>query len=66
MITFEVPGHRPLLHTGDCRLSAEMQDEPTLRALRGKADLILDTTYCDPQYDFPPQAEVSEKNRCSA
>ncbi|KAK2078104.1 hypothetical protein QBZ16_003972 [Prototheca wickerhamii] len=61
MIVFEAtgPGHRrPVLHTGDCRLVRSMQAHPALSALRGRADLILDTTYCDPAYTFPSQEEV--------
>lgn len=49
---------RGVLHTGDCRLHAGMQQHPALCALRGAADLVLDTTYCDPQYTFPQQREV--------
>jgi DNA cross-link repair 1A protein len=29
-----------------------------LEALRGRAVLVLDTTYADPAYAFPPQASV--------
>lgn len=58
MILFEPPGRRPVLHTGDCRLIPEMQEEPALAAARGRADLILDTTYCSPEYAFPSQKEV--------
>lgn len=65
MLVFEAsPGvaggqaRRPVLHTGDCRLVAPMQRLPALARLRGRADLILDTTYCDPQYQFPSQDEV--------
>jgi DNA cross-link repair 1A protein len=50
---------RPVLHTGDARLVASMQDHPVLHRLRGsKCDLILDTTYANPEYDFPSQQEA--------
>ena len=60
MILFQPPfGRFPILHTGDCRLSSGvMQQLPQLQEVRGHVDLILDTTYCDPQYTFPPQAEA--------
>jgi hypothetical protein len=47
------------LHTGDARLTAEAtQGCPHLQSIRGRAHLVLDTTYCDRQYTFPPQQEV--------
>jgi len=50
---------RPVLHTGDARLVASMQDHPVLSRLRGsECDLILDTTYANPEYDFPSQQEA--------
>lgn len=58
MVLFEPPGRRPVLHTGDCRLVPAMQGEAALAAVRGQVDLILDTTYCSPEYAFPSQAEV--------
>ena len=59
MILFEPSGRRPVLHTGDARLTRGIAHAiPQLQQLRGNIDLILDTTYCDPQYTFPPQSEV--------
>ncbi|KAK9863457.1 hypothetical protein WJX84_005818 [Apatococcus fuscideae] len=58
IILFEPPGRTPVLHTGDSRCRKEMQQEACLQPLRGSLDLVLDTTYCDPQYTFPPQQQV--------
>jgi DNA cross-link repair 1A protein len=58
MMLFEPPGRVPVLHSGDCRLTAKVQEEPVLQALRGRVDLVLDTTYADPAYTFPSQEEV--------
>lgn len=54
-------GLPPVLHTGDARLTAAAtQQQPALQALVGRAVLVLDTTYADPTYCFPPQQEVLE------
>lgn len=59
MLLFEPPGCAvPVLHTGDARLVPAMQREEALLEVRGRADLILDTTFCSPDYSFPPQEEV--------
>ena len=41
------------------RYHAGMQQEQALVAVRGRATLILDTTYCAAQYSFPPQLQVA-------
>lgn len=43
------------VHTGDCRYQSDMQQNAHLQRVRGACDLVLDTTYCNPQYTFPPQ-----------
>jgi len=59
MLLFECPGRLPILHSGDCRLATTLLPQlPQLENIRGAIDLILDTTYCDPQYTFPTQAEA--------
>eukprot|EP00873_Tetraselmis_striata_P015488 jgi/Tetstr1/435752/TSEL_024647.t1 len=59
MILFEPPdGAPPVLHTGDCRACPAMQDQAALQAVRGRVRLVLDATYCTPDYDCPPQEEA--------
>ena len=58
MILCETPGKVPILHCGDCRLIRDHQNHPALIRTRGRSMLILDTTYCDPQYTFPPQSDT--------
>ncbi|XP_010518204.1 PREDICTED: DNA cross-link repair 1A protein-like [Camelina sativa] len=55
MILFEPANGKAVLHTGDFRYSEEMANW-----LIGShiSSLILDTTYCNPQYDFPKQEAV--------
>ncbi|TYJ29747.1 hypothetical protein E1A91_A06G088000v1 [Gossypium mustelinum] len=57
MILFEPPNGKAILHTGDFRYSEEMGGLSLLHACPIHT-LILDTTYCNPQYDFPKQVAV--------
>ncbi|KAJ3705836.1 hypothetical protein LUZ61_009541 [Rhynchospora tenuis] len=57
IILFEPTNGKAVLHTGDFRFSSEMRNI----AILGTSNihtLILDTTYCNPQYDFPKQEAV--------
>ena len=52
-------------HTGDFRFQRAMLENPALREFvpgfngsRRLDQLYLDTTYCDPRYDFPPQQKA--------
>lgn len=59
MMLFERPRQAPVLHCGDCRYHAHIfQQRPELRALRHRAILHLDTTYCSQEHQFPLQEEV--------
>nr|CAB3457151.1 unnamed protein product [Digitaria exilis] len=57
IILFEPPNGKAVLHTGDFRFSSEMVDNPVLQSSHIHT-LILDTTYCNPRYDFPSQEIV--------
>lgn len=57
IIFFEPPNGKVVLHTGDFRFSEEMTRISVLQTVPIDT-LILDTTYCNPQYDFPKQEAV--------
>ncbi|KAL0330846.1 UNVERIFIED_CONTAM: DNA cross-link repair 1A protein [Sesamum angustifolium] len=57
IILFEPPNGKPVLHTGDFRFCEEMKDLSILQSCPIHT-LILDTTYCNPQYDFPKQDAI--------
>jgi DNA cross-link repair 1A protein len=60
---FRLSTGKSFWHTGDFRFQRDMLDNPALREFvpgfaagsRQLDQLYLDTTYCDPRYDFPPQ-----------
>ncbi|XP_022091755.1 DNA cross-link repair 1A protein-like [Acanthaster planci] len=59
LFLFHLSDGRVFLHTGDFRADSAMEQLPQLRSCHID-QLFLDTTYLDPQYDFPTQAEVIE------
>lgn len=64
MILFEMSSGKAYLHVGDFRWSSSMKLLDPLRgycgaSLRRLDALFLDTTYCNPEYTFPPQASHS-------
>ncbi|MFS7991806.1 putative sterile alpha motif domain, DNA repair metallo-beta-lactamase [Helianthus anomalus] len=56
IILFEPPNGKAILHTGDFRFNEDMTKIASLQTR--VHTLVLDTTYCDPQYDFPKQEAV--------
>ncbi|XP_065848777.1 uncharacterized protein [Euphorbia lathyris] len=57
IILFQPPNGKAVLHTGDFRYCEEMANMITSQMCPIHT-LILDTTYCNPQYDFPKQEAV--------
>ncbi|XP_061374934.1 DNA cross-link repair protein SNM1 [Gastrolobium bilobum] len=57
IILFQPPNGKAVLHTGDFRYSEEIAINSFLQMCPIHT-LILDTTYCNPQYDFPKQEAV--------
>ncbi|WCJ29275.1 DNA cross-link repair protein SNM1 [Euphorbia peplus] len=57
IILFQPPNGKAVLHTGDFRYCEEMANMITSQMCPVHT-LILDTTYCNPQYDFPKQEAV--------
>ncbi|CAG7833714.1 unnamed protein product [Allacma fusca] len=56
MFILRLPNGTTYLHTGDFRFTPEMLTNKYLQQLRVDS-LYLDTTYCDPQYNFPTQTD---------
>ncbi|XP_066914790.1 uncharacterized protein [Clytia hemisphaerica] len=60
MFLMELPSpSKRILHVGDFRANLQMTEIPLIKS-RPIDCLYLDTTYCKPEYSFPPQNDVIE------
>lgn len=57
---FELPDGRKYIHCGDMRFSPHLTENLHLQRFVGPTAVFLDTTYCKPQYTFPPKVHASK------
>merc|ERR1712098_730711 len=60
MFVIQLTSGQTILHTGDFRAISHMETKQEVGQFSTIDQVYLDTTYCKPEYDFPPQAEVIE------
>jgi len=58
MFVFRLTTGDTILHVGDFRACPEMESDPVFWNNKYINTVYLDTTYCRPEYDFPPQQDV--------
>ena len=61
MFVIQLTSGQTILHTGDFRAIPQMETKQEVGQFPTIDQLYLDTTYCKPIYDFPPQGEVVER-----
>lgn len=58
MMLFDLPTGNKVIHCGDFRYDRDrMSTCPHLRRFKNCCSMYLDTTYCNPRHQFPPQHE---------
>ncbi|GAB5367983.1 hypothetical protein AAMO2058_001278700 [Amorphochlora amoebiformis] len=56
---FTTPGGERYLHCGDMRFDEKLMKSEALSKFRNCTTAYIDTTYCHPRYEFPPEESAS-------